>query len=213
MGDTGEIFSMKGQVCANNTSYCHKVFWDIVHYRLISSTHWSAHGSWLYKQNWIHTAIFSVCLVICAAGLLMARYLLMRTISNFAGPSSGQEAFDVFTENENPKAPSGRWILYLSTVWKRKKTLLFKHAKSFSLRSKKQVSDLVKFSGNAALGLMWKILACINDRHIRVLLFNNEGSCTQSHVPERNQLLVRKDSFFPCCDSTEVRMWDGEKSV
>lgn len=79
---------------------------------------------------------------------------------------------------------------------------------------KKQVSDLVKFPGSVVLGFMWKILAYINDRHIGwLLLLNNEGACTQSHLPERNQLLIRKDSFFPCCDSTGVRMWDGEKSV
>lgn len=75
-----------------------------------------------------------------------------------------------------------------------KKTLLFKHAKDFSLHSKK-TSVTVNFSGNVALDFMWKILAYINDEHIRLLLLNNEGACTQSHLPERNQTLVRKGSF------------------
>lgn len=59
-----------------------------------------------------------------------------------------------------------------------------------------KVSNLVKFPGNVVLGFMWKILAYISDRHIRFLLFNNESAHTQSHLPERNQLLIRKDSFF-----------------
>lgn len=56
------------------------------------------------------------------------------------------------------------------------------------------MSDIVNFSGNVALGFMWKFLAYINDKHVRLLLFNSEGACTQSHPPERNQMLIRKDS-------------------
>lgn len=170
------------------------VLWDTVSHRLTSSACRSVCGSWLQKLKWKHTAMFSACLVICSAGLLMAHYLLMRTISNFAGLSCWQEAFDVCTESRNPKDPSGRWMLYLSTVWKRNKTLLFKHAKDFSLHSKK-TSVTVNFSGNVALDFMWKILAYINDEHIRLLLLNNEGACTQSYLPERNQTLIRKGSF------------------
>lgn len=152
--------------------------------------------------------MFSACLVISAAGLLMARYLVMRTISNFAGLSCGQEAFDVCTESRNPKDPSGRWILYLSAVWKRKKIVLFKNAKYFPCSPKRQVSDIANFSGNAALGFMWKILGCINDEQVRLLLLNNEGACSQSHLPERNQMLIRNSFSMPELPRSQNVGWE-----
>lgn len=88
------------------------------------------------------------------------------------------------------------------------KTLLFTNAKYFLCSPKRQVSDIANFSGKAALGFMWKIFACINDEHIRLLLLNNEGACSQSHVPERNQMLIRNSFSMPELPRTQNVGWE-----
>lgn len=136
--------------------------------------------------------MFSVCLVVCAAGLLVAHTCLQGQYQILLVCPVGRKHLMSVLKAEIQRTPlEGECCISLLSG--RGKNPFVQECQRFSLHSKQK--DLVKFSGNVTLGFMWKMLVYITDEHIRLLHFNNEGACTQSHIPERNQMLIKKDSF------------------
>lgn len=151
--------------------------------------------------------MFSVCLVICAAGLLVAHTCLQGQYQILLVCPVGRKHLMSVLKAEIQRTPlEGECCI--SVLSGRGKNPFIQECQRFSLHSKQK--DLVKCSGNVTLGFMWKMLAYINDEHIRLLHCNNEGACTQSRVPERNQMLIRKHSF-PCQNSPGLRDVGWEK--
>lgn len=121
-------------------------------------------------------------------------------------PVGRKHLMSVLREKIQRPPPEGEYCI--SVLSGKGKSHFIQACQGFFLHSKEQVSDVVKFPGNV-LGFMWKILVYINDRHTRLLLFNNEGTCTSQG---ETSCWSERTPFFPCCGSTAVRMWDGKKS-